>query len=66
MKNLDALSEVKDRSLYVEQNSAILQSETRLQKSTTVEFFKTLYNYPPNFRLKLNNLQEVNCKNYQQ
>jgi hypothetical protein len=63
MKNLDALSEVKDRSLYVEQNSAILQSETRLQKSTTVEFFKTLYNYPPNFRLKLNNLQEVNCKN---
>ena len=63
MENLDTLSEVKDNSLYVDQNSANLQSENLLQKSTTVEFFKTLYNYPPNFRLKLNNPQETSYKN---
>jgi len=59
MKNLDTLSEVKDNSLYVGQNSATLQSETLLQKSTTVDFLKTLYSYPPSFHLKLNNLQEI-------
>ena len=59
MENLDTLSEVKDNSLYVGQNSATLQSETLLQKSTTVDFLKTLYSYPPSFHLKLNNLQEI-------
>ena len=63
MENLDTLSEVKDNSLYVGQNPATLQSENLLQKSTTVDFFKTLYNYPPNFRLKLNNPQETSYKN---
>ena len=63
MKGLDTLGEVKDNSLYVNQNSTTLQSENLLQKSTTVEFFKTLYNYPPNFRLKLNSTQETNHKN---
>ena len=64
MENLDTLSEVKDNSLSVSQNSANLQSENLLQKSTTVEFFKTLYNYPPNFRLKLNinNTEETSYK----
>ena len=62
MENLDTLSEVKDNSLYVGQNPATLQSENLLQKSTTVDFFKTLYNYPPNFRLKLNNPQETSYK----
>lgn len=64
MENLDTLSEVKDNSLSVSQNSANIQSENLLQKSTTVEFFKTLYNYPPNFRLKLNinNTEETSYK----
>ena len=62
MKNLDTLGEVKDNSLYVGQNSTTLQSEDLLQKSTTVEFFKTLYNYPPNFSLKLNNPQKIKHK----
>jgi len=64
MENLDTLSEVKDNSLSVSQNSANLQSENLLQKSTTVDFFKTLYNYPPNFRLKLNinNTEETSYK----
>ena len=63
MKNLDTIAQIKDSSLYSDQNSATFQSKNYLQKSTTVEFFKTLYNYPPSFRLKLNNPQQVNYKN---
>ena len=62
MKGLDKLGEVKDNSLHINQNSTVLQSDNLLKKSTTVEFFKTIYNYPPNFRLKLNSTQETNCR----
>ena len=56
-------SEVEDSSLQVNKNSAHLNSENNLQKSTTIEFLKTLYNYPPNFHLKLENSQKPNYKN---
>jgi hypothetical protein len=62
MKHLDELSKIKDSSLYFRENSAPYYSESNLKKSTTVEFLKTLYNYPPKFKIKLNSPQKSNHK----
>ena len=53
MTNFNTVSEAKDNRIYTNETQSFRESPNQLKKSTTSEFFKTLYNYPPNFRLNV-------------
>lgn len=62
MKNLDKPNEVKDISPFVKKISDQPQLKNKLKKSTTVNFLRKLYTYPPKFELKLNDPHQLDYK----